>query len=144
MYLHDWEESDFIGMVSDFEDNYITKAEYEAEECPYANKEYWLEKKAAMRDSLASDKWQNLKILLASYTNECYEGDAFVLFERDGKLFEVNGGHCSCFGLEGQWEPEETTKEALIHRLDKGDLGVSYWDKGNTFAEELRSVLDAI
>ena len=55
-------------------------------------------------------------ILLASYTYENYTGDAFVLFERDGKLFEVNGSHCSCYGLEDQWEPEETTKEALLAR----------------------------
>ena len=55
-------------------------------------------------------------ILLASYTYENYTGDAFVLFERDGQLFEVNGSHCSCYGLEGQWEPEETTKDALLAR----------------------------
>lgn len=55
-------------------------------------------------------------ILLASYTYEDYSGDAFVLFEKGGKLFEVNGSHCSCYGLEDQWEPEETTKEALLSR----------------------------
>lgn len=55
-------------------------------------------------------------ILLATYRYEGYEGDAFVLFRKDGKLFEVNGGHCSCYGLEGQWEPEETTIDALLKR----------------------------
>lgn len=58
-----------------------------------------------------------LNILLATYTYEDYSGDAFVLFEKGGKLFEVNGGHCSCYGLEGQWGPEETTSEALLARL---------------------------
>lgn len=58
-----------------------------------------------------------LNILLATYTYEDYSGDAFVLFEKGGKLFEVNGGHCSCYGLDGQWEPEETTSEALLARL---------------------------
>ena len=57
-----------------------------------------------------------VKILVASYTYEDYNGSAFVLFEKSGKLFEVNGSHCSCYGLEGQWEPEETTLEALIAR----------------------------
>jgi hypothetical protein len=39
-----------------------------------------------------------------------------VIFEKDGKLWEVNGSHCSCYGLEGQWQPEETTWEAIaIH-----------------------------
>lgn len=56
----------------------------------------------------------SLNVLLATYTYENYSGEAFVLFEKDGALFEVVGGHCSCFGLEGQWEPEETTVEALM------------------------------
>jgi hypothetical protein len=57
-----------------------------------------------------------LNILLATYTYEDCNGDAFVLFEKDGVLFEVNGCHCSCYDLEGQWEPEETTSEALLAR----------------------------
>jgi len=82
----------------------------------------------------------DIEILFASYTYECYEGDAFVLFRKDGKLFEVNGGHCSCYGLEGQWDPEETTKEALMHRITEGRLGKTYRDE-NTFANELIEVL---
>lgn len=81
-----------------------------------------------------------VNILLASYTYEDYSGDAFVLFERGGKLYEVNGGHCSCYGLEDQWEPEETSIEALMHRLDSGGLGKTYGG-GNVFADELRAVL---
>lgn len=30
-----------------------------------------------------------------------------------GKLFETHGSHCSCYGFEGQFEPEETTVEYL-------------------------------
>jgi hypothetical protein len=56
------------------------------------------------------------EILFASYGGASYEGDAFVLFERAGKLYENTGGHCSCYGLEGQWEPEETTWDALVMR----------------------------
>lgn len=59
-------------------------------------------------------------ILFASYGGAAYEGDAVVLFERDGKLFEVHGGHCSCHGLEGQWEPEETTWAAIAMRPRTG------------------------
>ena len=61
-----------------------------------------------------------VKVILASYGTPSYEGYAFVLFERDGKLFEVAGSHCSCYGLEGQWKPEEITVEALRHRLNNG------------------------
>lgn len=44
----------------------------------------------------------NTEVLLASYGTPDYEGYAFVLFLRDGKLWEVNASHCSCYGLEGQ------------------------------------------
>lgn len=63
---------------------------------------------------------ENFRVLFAIYTYEYYNGDAFVLFEENGELFEVNGGHCSCYGLEGQWEPEKTSEEALLHRLKHG------------------------
>ena len=74
-----------------------------------------------------------LNILLATYTYEDYNGDAFVLFEKDGKLFEVNGGHCSCYGLEGQWEPEETTSEALLTR--------TWYGEGDSFKGMLNLVI---
>ena len=48
-----------------------------------------------------------VNIIFASYTYEAYEGFAVVIFERGGKLYEVYGSHCSCYGLEDQWEPEE-------------------------------------
>lgn len=63
---------------------------------------------------------EGIHILFAWYDYRGYNGEAFVLFEQDGKLFEVNGGHCSCYGLEGQWSPEETTLEALAFRLKEG------------------------
>ena len=56
------------------------------------------------------------QILFASYDTPSYEGDAFVLLKIDGVLYEVHGSHCSCYGLEDQWDPEETTIEALRMR----------------------------
>lgn len=83
-----------------------------------------------------------IEILLASYTYENYSGYAFVLYrdKTDGKLYEVNGSHCSCYGLEGQWSPEDTTVEVLRHRLERGNLGRDY-DGRNEFANELAQVL---
>jgi hypothetical protein len=63
----------------------------------------------------------NCEVLLAWYEYENYEGASFVLFKRGGKLYEVYGSHCSCYGLEGQFDEEETTVEALEHYLTKGD-----------------------
>ena len=62
----------------------------------------------------------SVNILFAYYSYEDYSGDAFVLFEQDGLLYEVNGSHCSCYGLEGQWEPEEVCLEEMNNRFTKG------------------------
>ena len=88
-----------------------------------------------------TEEFKDISILFAVYSDECYEGTAFVLFHKDGKLFEVNGGHCSCYGLEGQWDPEETTLEALIHRTEKGRLG-SFYGEGDYTKELLRLLKD--
>jgi hypothetical protein len=88
-------------------------------------------------------EFKGAEILLASYGTPSYEGYAFVLFRRDGKLYEVNGSHCSCYGLEGQWDPEETTTEALRHRVKEGTLGEGGYDE-NPFAAELLQALDAL
>lgn len=88
-------------------------------------------------------EFKDAEILLASYGTPSYEGYAFVLFRRDGKLYEVNGSHCSCYGLEGQWAPEEATVEALRHRIKEGELGRGDWDE-NPFAIELSKLLDEL
>lgn len=139
MFLNDWKDGGFIEMVGDFEDIHISKDEYEATESPYPNATYWLEKKSKMRSALADPKW-DIEVLLASYSYAEYQGDAFVLFRKDGDLYEVNGGHCSCHGLEGQWEPEKTSIIALLDRIEKGQLGNDEWS-GNVFAVELKQVL---
>lgn len=85
-------------------------------------------------------EWEGINILFASYGYANYSGNAFVLFEKEGKLFEVNGGHCSCYGLEGQFDPEETTLEALRHRLIEGKMGQDDYSD-NEFANELKQFL---
>ena len=96
--------------------------------------------------------WESIKydgeldganVLLASYGTPSYEGDAFVLFEQGGELYEVNASHCSCDGLEGQWGPEKPSVAALMHRLDNGKLGQDEYTC-NPFATELRQVLSAL
>jgi hypothetical protein len=56
-------------------------------------------------------------IIIAVYEGG-YEGQAFVVFSRGDKFYEVHGSHCSCYGLEGQWKPEETSVEDLQFRLE--------------------------
>jgi hypothetical protein len=66
-----------------------------------------------------ADALEGATVYLAWYGYGSYDGSSLVIFEKDGKLYEVNGSHCSCYGLETQWKPEETTWEALgMRKLD--------------------------
>lgn len=84
--------------------------------------ERWSDKQDVAND-FSVELGKDIHILVACYTYEDYSGNAFVLFEKDNKLFEVNGSHCSCNGLEGQWEPEEVSHAELKHRVKEGNLG---------------------
>lgn len=70
---------------------------------------------------ISSEQLEGVEILYASYECPPYEGYAHVIFRKDGKLYEVNGSHCSCYGLEDQWKPEETTVNALLFRPNVAD-----------------------
>lgn len=81
--------------------------------------------------------------LFGDYNCCCYSGQAFGLFRgTDGKLYEVNGSHCSCSGLEDQWSPEECTVEDIEFRINNGSLGTGCC--GNNFVEPLRAVLASL
>lgn len=71
------------------------------------------------------ERFEKVTPLFASYSQEGYEGSAVVLFIEHGKIYSAHGSHCSCFGLEGQWEPEETTFEAIKHIAVSGDYQFS-------------------
>jgi len=88
----------------------------------------------------------DIEILLAWYGYGDYCGSSFVLYRQNGKLYEVNGNHCSCNGLEGQWEAEETSIETLEKVLDEGTKFTgSYLDEGEAEAGlELRKVLEKL
>lgn len=134
MYLNSWEQDKFFEMVMDFEDLCIDKDEFESEDFDPD------EKKQAQA---TLEKYKDIEILLASYADDgCYGGDAYVLFRKDNKLYEVNACHCSCFGIEGQWEPEETSIESIKHRLKEGSLGRD--DDKNVFADELTQIIDKL
>ena len=62
-----------------------------------------------------------IEFIYALNDGEGYEGWSSVIFIKDGVLYEVNGSHCSCYGLEGQWRPEETSFKALMFRPNVSD-----------------------
>lgn len=60
------------------------------------------------------------EVLLAQYETPSYEGYAMVVYYDKGSYYVVDGSHCSCYGLEGQWEPiEYETKELVIECIRK-------------------------
>jgi len=50
------------------------------------------------------------------------DSSAWFLFVSGGKMYEVYGSHCSCYGFEGQWKPDETSIVALKDRAETGHL----------------------
>lgn len=77
----------------------------------------WSEEDDMLREfCIEPEVLEGVEILYAWYEYESYSGSALVLYRKDGKLYEVNGSHCSCFGLEEQWDPEETNVEAISLR----------------------------
>lgn len=73
-------------------------------------------------------------ILFATYGTPSYEGYAVVLYRDGDKLMEVQAGHCSCYGLEDQWHPDEVSVEQLharpgLNRYEEHDAAAyPAWD----------------
>lgn len=115
IYLHNWTEK--MDLIRDFENLWSGEGHDEKVE-----------------------KYKDINILFASYGYDNCSGDAWVLFEKNGELFEVNGGHCSCYGLEGQWSPEPVVLQELQTRLESGQFGRDIYSD-NEFADELKQFL---
>jgi hypothetical protein len=85
---------------------------------------------------------QDYNILLAyesvgSY--ECGTSSYFLLENKHTKeLVENFGNHCSCYGFEGQWEPEPVTLEQLNDRVTKNNLFYAGdYDNNETINQEI-------
>lgn len=72
-------------------------------------------------DSEYPQKPDNLVIIFDFYNYEDYSGYGHLIgYDKiEKQFFEVHGSHCSCYGLEGQWEPEYTTIEEMIGYIQK-------------------------
>lgn len=92
-------------------------------------------------ESLEVQDWaEKYHIVLAYYAYEGYDGTAFMLLQdKLGQLYEVYGSHCSCNGLEGQFEPEVSELVELEKRL-LSKFGYNR-DGEDTWATELSKVL---
>lgn len=59
------------------------------------------------------------EVILAAYGRDGYDGYANVLYRNGNAYFYASGSHCSCYGLEEQWSPEEYTLETLVAALER-------------------------
>jgi len=73
------------------------------------------------------------EVIFAGYITPSYEGYALVVYRNGEEYFTVEGSHCSCYGLEGQWKPEPYTKDFLrdvytrkLENLEKRDYESDY------------------
>lgn len=70
-----------------------------------------------VRREFACDEPEPDEVVTASYSYEDYSGRAWVVYRNGDKFFEVEGGHCSCYGLEDQWKPEEYEPSVFLEAL---------------------------
>ena len=49
-----------------------------------------------------------------------YEGYADVIYRVGDRFYWASGSHCSCYGLEDQWSPEEYSRDELVAALLRG------------------------
>jgi len=78
------------------------------------------------------------EVIFAGYEYEDYSGNAEVFYRNGDKYYWVSGGHCSCYGLEGQWDPIEYDLTTLISALEQS----TWWardDWRNHVLERLKS-----
>lgn len=61
------------------------------------------------------------RVLLAAYdeSDAGYDGYADVVYRIGDRYFRVQAAHCSCYGLEGQWEAEEYSREEFLGALSR-------------------------
>lgn len=82
----------------------------------------WSDSQDVCKDfNVSSDTLKDCRVFVAFYEYADYSGYAFVLYAKGKTLYEVHGSHCSCYGLEDQWTPEDTTVESLDQRIKHGD-----------------------
>lgn len=70
----------------------------------------------ALEFQIERSELDKMQILIGYMETGGYEGSAYFLVRdrETGVLYEVTGGHCSCYGFEGQWSPAITSKEYLL------------------------------
>lgn len=93
----------------------------------------------AVQKEFETDTPEPEKVYLARYEGGGYEGSGLVLYSNDGKFYLNEASHCSCYGLEGTWYPEEyASKELFLECLKRR----KFYDH-QSFVDQVISILEA-
>jgi hypothetical protein len=93
----------------------------------------------SVQDNFCTDFAEPYNLIVASYDQPEYEGYAHVLWQNaDGTFGFVCASHCSCYGLEDQWEPETYTPEQMRGQVERAESWVF-----NEHREAILAALDA-
>jgi hypothetical protein len=81
----------------------------------------------------------HLHIFFSYYSYEDYSGYGFVYGydESTDTFFYNSGSHCSCYGLEGQWDIEEYTFEQMVACIERE---IQAYSKEDHYYESDRSL----
>lgn len=66
-------------------------------------------------------------VVFAAYDTPDYDGYAEVVYVQGGKFYMASGSHCSCYGLEGQWDPIEMPIDGLRKIIGEGTGMLSHY-----------------
>lgn len=92
---------------------------------------------------------EHLHIFHSYYEYENYSGYGFVwgYNSKTNEFFYNSGSHCSCYGLEGQWDEDPYTYEQMLEVVQKNyeqaDGEDAYW-RDNDQVESLKNLLEII
>lgn len=64
---------------------------------------------------------ETLHIFFSHYKYEDYSGSGYLwgYNEETDTFFYNSGSHCSCYGLEGQWDMEDHTYEEMVAVIER-------------------------
>ena len=82
------------------------------------------------------------KFVYAVYSTPAYSGSATILFKRGRYWYEVEGGHCSCYGLEDQWRPQKINPNDHLKAVKNGKCYLVVADREGDHPEATQENFD--
>lgn len=83
------------------------------------------------------------EFIYAVYSFPCYSGNAQIVYKaNDGRWYHVEGGHCSCYGLEEQWSPQPVNPQDHLDALKENKRLLNVYDTEGDDHEATKEAFD--